>query len=170
MPHNLAKPAGSTILKTPVSLFFQEIYEVYLCCESFSNCCKKSHKSRPLVLSSGVSPSLVDEVGTASILAPWPCWTVDVARGWPLGDLLRCWWSDESSESEWELEADCDLRFRLFRGGGTLSALAELVGGGYSWWMEEMTGSFLTGPAPAGDPPFCDSSEGAGLKVTENVK
>ena len=39
-----------------------------------------------------------------------------------------------TSESEWELEADCDLRLRLFRGGGTLRLLAEVdpVGGGYN--------------------------------------
>ena len=39
-----------------------------------------------------------------------------------------------TSESEWELEADCDLRLRLFRGGGTLRLLADVdpVGGGYN--------------------------------------
>lgn len=47
MPHNLAKPGGSTILKTPESRFFHVMYFVYLCIESLRSCCKKSHSSRP---------------------------------------------------------------------------------------------------------------------------
>ena len=124
MPQSLARPAGSTILKTPVSLFFQVMYEVYRCCESLSNCCKKSHNRRPFVFSSGVgcSPSFDDEVGTAD---------GDLGILEAVGDLI----SVESSESECDDEADCDLRPRLFRGGGTLKLLllleAEVEVG---WW------------------------------------
>jgi hypothetical protein len=86
------------------------------------------------VFNSGVSGSLEDEVGAESFgdlgAAVGPLTDVEL-----LGDLLR-WRSDESSESECEDEADCDLRLtrRLLSGGGKMRLLLPVVavGGGYN--------------------------------------
>jgi len=47
IPQRRARPGGSTILNIPVSTFFQAMKLLYLWEGSFSNCWRKSHKSRP---------------------------------------------------------------------------------------------------------------------------
>lgn len=51
-----------------------------------------------------------------------------------------------------------------------IAAWAARCGGGYSWWMEVASTLWLRAPfkpGVLGEVPFCDSIEGAGLRLTE---
>ena len=147
MPHSLASPAGSAILKTPVSLFFHWMYEVYRCPGSFSSCCKKSHSRRPFVLGDSPFSSLL-EVGTAEGEGG----ALEVGVGGATGEAAI-----ESSESLWEDPLLCSP---LVAGVGFWGVVIWRWGGRY-------IGPFAA--SRLGEPPEAESSDGAGERVTELV-